>query len=232
MDLPTPVVHPAATPIPSTSSAVAPIHATGCLAAPSIARRKIKEFLPGDGHHVPRYMTPCGHSNSCNDPVAVLTTTLGPAEAPTLVTDPVISPTLAQSSAAAPTPVMGPVVALTFLKNPVVTLNLLTGVTTLTVKPVIIPIPVISHTVQLENPPLPISVAPIRKMQKCLQKSKCLAKREAYKLGEEDDEDGAGPSQIRAMSFKICERIMAVVQENTLSSVWFSAGTVGPVAWT
>ena len=119
---------------------------------------------------------------------------LTPVTSPVIASALMICPVVVTGPVVAPTPVMDPVVALTFLKNPVVTLNLLTGVTTLTVKPVIIPIPVISHTVQPENPPLPISVAPIRKMQKCLQKSKCLAKKEGYKFRE--DEGGANTKQL------------------------------------
>lgn len=42
---------------------------------------------------------------------------------------------------------------------------------------------------------MPVSVPPLRKMKKCLPKSEHIEKREAYKLGEEEEENRAGPSQ-------------------------------------
>jgi len=66
---------------------------------------------------------------------------------------------------------------------------------TLTTSPVVAPVPVTSPTFQPKNQLVPVSVAPIYKTKKkSLQKSECLARREAYKLREED-EDGTGPSQ-------------------------------------
>lgn len=55
-------------------------------------------------------------------------------------------------------------------------------------------IPVASATVQPENQMMPVSVASINKMKKCLQRSEHLTKREAI-LFREEDEDGSGASQ-------------------------------------
>jgi len=68
-------------PISATSPAVAPTPAMGPVAAPSIATRKRKIFLPGQVHCAQRY-----------SPVITPAPAISPVAAPTPVTGPVVTP--------------------------------------------------------------------------------------------------------------------------------------------